>query len=257
MSIGNRGQTVTLRDQVTSPVNIYFADELTTPTLLTTPGVVNGKTVDVADSTGFVIGCRIGVFSGVTGDNRFFFAYVTNVVSNTIHFNEPLDFAFKVGSFAVCLDRRLNVDGSVTPRTFSVRGPGIGSPLSFEVTKIMVVMTTDNPIALNKFGDIPGDLANGLVFRVKNAEIHNIATIRSNLEFEAVMPPLKIYAATNPVFGIDGLSCIWEISGQENLGVAIELEPGDEFQAIVQDDLSSILDLAILAQGHVNFIGGP
>jgi hypothetical protein len=255
MEIGNRGQTTKIIDQVTPPVNIFFSKQIAGPATVTVQGVIDSHSIAIDSATGCVIGKRIGIFSGVTGDNRFFFADITNIIGNVVYFNEPLDFEFKVGSFAICLDRHMNVDGSTTPQIFEVRGPGEGSPLEFELTKIQIAMLTEDPVSLSKFGDIVDGLPMGLVIRQKNEIYHNIITIKSNLEFNVTMDDFEMYQATNPVFGVDGLSCCYKFAGPENQGVAIKLGPGDSVQAIVQDNLLTLLDFAMLGQGHVNYVG--
>ena len=39
-------------------------------------------------------------------------------------------------------------------------------------------------------------------------------------------------------------------SGQDKLGVALRLNPGEDLQLIIQDDLRGLTSIEILAEGH-------
>ena len=61
------------------------------------------------------------------------------------------------------------------------------------------------------------------------------------------------YLATNPQQGQDGFLFRLTFAGMNKLGVAIRLNPGEDLQFLVQDDLSGITVLEVTAEGHVVF----
>ena len=240
---------VFVQDQTTPNFYLFFNQAKTTPTTLTSAVAIGDNSFVVASATGWAVGDYAGVFYGA--ENRYFFANVLAVSGTTITVNIPFDYAFPVGAFAIPTNKNLAVDGSVTPQVFSLRGAGTGSDLTVDVTRIMIRMVTDGAPDLTKLGDIVGGVTNGVVIRRVDGDYRNLFGFRNNAGLGIVAYDLTFYDASNPAQGQNGLLARCTFSGQEKTGVAVRLAPGEELQAVIQDDLTDIIQFNIMAQGHI------
>jgi hypothetical protein len=244
----NGGLAINVQDQHTPIIIAYMNNEEASSTLATNPTVINDLSFDVVDATGFTIGGYLSIFS--VPDNRFYLASILNIVSNTITVDTPLDFAYPVGSFVTSGNRNMNVDGSTTPVIYGLRNTEEAIGSAFDITRIMFVCLTESSIDLSKFGDIADGLTNGIVLRKKDGEIRNIFNVKTNGELKNMMYDFDISASTNPQQGQDGFVGRLTFSGQSKMGVTLRLEPGEDMQIIIQDDLTSLTRFAIIAEGH-------
>ncbi len=263
-NVGKSSLDVSVQDQTTTMFDFYFVNIQSTPTTLlsaitTVDPTTFVYTFDVVESADMSVGDLIGIFKDSTIE-RFFFAEIL-VISQptgnaTITVNTPLDFNFPAGSTVAAFNRNMNADGSSTPVIYQVEiGPA--SDEFIHINRIMMQMETSTAISLDKFGNL-ASLTNGIIFRIVNSEdiIQNIWTIKNNAEFALHAYDWMPYAANNPIFGQDGMSWRYSISGPSKHGVVIELQPGDKLQVVIQDDLNSaqssaqITEFFMLAEGH-------
>jgi hypothetical protein len=245
----NGGIPVNVQDQTTPPFDFYFTRGLTAPTTLSANTSINSHTLVVADATGFAIGSYIGLFSGASLENRYYFGTVLNVVGSTLTVDSPLDFAFQSGDPILTVSRDLNVDGSGTPLIYSIQGGGTGSTLEVDITRIMIIMTCSSAIDLDLFGNLAA-LTRGLVMRRRDGETRNIWNIKQNKDFALIAYDYTPFTSANPAQGVDGLKCRYTFAGQDKHGVAVRLGANESLDIIVQDDLRLISSLQIMGQGH-------
>ena len=239
---------VNVQDQTTRPIGFYFSEILIPPTTTAALTAVEDKSVTLTSTAGCNVGDYFALFSG----DRYFFAEITSLPGgNVVDVDTPLDFAFPIGSTAACFSRDLNVDGSISTRVFTVEVGGSGTS-SIDITRLNFLLETATAPELSDFGDIAGGLAEGLVIRRVDGVTENIETIKNNGQFAIVAGGDLVPFDTGGIFGgVEGFTVRSTFSGQEKRGVAIRLNPGDELQILVQDDLSSLLQFQVVAQGHV------
>lgn len=241
----NGGVPVNIQDQTTPPFALFFAKELAPATTLSANTAIDDVSIVVTDPAGFAPGVYIGVFSGVSGEERYYFAEVLTVVTNTLGLDTPLDFAFESGDPAIALTRDLDVDGSTTPVVFSLAGSGM---VPIDVTRIMITMQTVTTPDLASFGDITA-LGDGIVLRRVDGDIRNIWNIKRNMDFANLAYDLQFYSSIGQ--GADGLTCRYTFAGQDKHGVAVRLEYGESLQLIIQDNLTGLSQFRIIAEGHL------
>lgn len=246
----NGNVQVVLQDQATPPIDLYFVQANGPPTVSTADTTINGTSIEVVSTANILPGDYLGVFSGNPATARFFFAEVLSVVSQVVNVDTPFDFVYEAGSFVQSLNRDMDVDGSTTPEIFDVRASSPTNILTVDITRIMVSMTCNSAVDLNKFGDLTA-LTNGIVLRKVDGDYRNIWNVKTNNDFSNLAFDLKIYSASNPVQGIDGLSCRYSFAGQEKHGVALRLEPGEKLELINPANLTGLTSFRIIAQGHV------
>lgn len=238
---------VNVQDQTTNVLIGYMSDEHASTTIAAT-GAINDLEIQVADATDFVAGDYLSIFS--VPDNRVYLASILSVAGSTVNLDTPLDFAFPIGSFVTAGNRNMNVDGSVTPVVYGLRNTDEAIGTAFDITRLIFTMTTDAAVDLSKFGDIAGGLTRGVVMRKKDGVYANIFNVKTNGELANIMYDVTIESASNPAQGQNGLIGRLTFGGQSKIGVVVRLEPGEDIQLIVQDDLSDLLSFGIIAEGH-------
>lgn len=240
---------VNVQDQTSRPVDLFFAKGIGTPTTLTVATGKDDKTVTVASVTDISIGDYLGIFSGISGEGKFYFGEVLGIAGLVLTLDTPLDTVFDIGDPVIGTTRDLNVDGSTTAQTYSVQAGGVTSTIDVDITRIMFKIITLNPPEFSMFGDIVGGLINGCVLRRNNGVTENIFNVKTNGEIANLMYDLTFYDQ-NKIQGVNGIVARMTFAGQNKHGVAIRLCPGDYLDFIIQDNLSSLLSFRLIAEGH-------
>ena len=245
----NGGITVNIQDQTSVPVDFFFTQIKGIPTTVAIQTAIDDYTVTVTSAANCSIGDYVGIFNADNStNNRAYFGTILSISGNNITLDTPIDFEFQVGDTFACFTRNLNVDGSTTRQIFSVQ-VGSGATQSIDITRLMVSFITDTKVDLSKFGDLTS-LNNGLVLRRKDGVIHNIWNIKNNGELANLCFDYSPYSSTNPNQGQDGAKFRYTFAGQDKHGVAVRLEPGDELQLLIQDDLTGLQQFRVIAEGH-------
>jgi len=246
---------INIQDQHT-PIVIAKFSQTHDSTTLASPTVINDRTINITNASGFVVGDYITLFNPEAV--RFSLFTATGVSGNIITLDTPLDFNYSVGTFVDAGITNLAVDGSITPQIFGLRGSGApeGVELSFDVTRIIFTMITTDPIDLSLFGDLT-ELDNGLVLRKRDGVYNNIFNVKSNREVANMLFDFTPYVATNPSHGENGYIARMTFGGQSKMGVTIRLDTGDDLEMLVQDALneiqgsSQIIIFEVIAEGHI------
>ncbi len=87
--------------------------------------------------------------------------------------------------------------------------------------------------------------------RSRNGRIKNIFNVKSNGEIDGITLDWKPYSALTPVQGQHGFTARLTFTGQDKIGVAIRLPIGEDLEVWIQDDLTGITSLRIMAEGHI------
>lgn len=243
---------VNIQDQTTTPFEFFFTKVKGIPTSVAVDVAPIGPTtliydIDVVSAEGCVPGDYFGLFNSDDPlGNRAYFGTIQEVNGNVITLDTPLDHEFKIGDTAACFDRELTVDGSETPQIFSVQVGG-NATQSIDITRFMISIYTSSSVDLSSFGDLP-KLENGLVLRRTDGVINNLWNVKDNGELANITFDFDIYTAIGQ--GQDGCKFRNTYAGQDKHGVAIRLSPGDELQLVIQDDLTSLDQFRVIAEGH-------
>ena len=243
---GANVREVHIQDQHSAAV-VALMSTLEQETLLTDAVAIDDHDIVVDTVTGFTVGKYVSVFDIVS--NRFYLGFIISVNVNTLTMDTPLDFAFPSGSFVTAGDTNMGVDGSVTPVIFGLRNTDQAIGTAFDITRIMISCLADSAVTLAKFGNIDA-LTNGVVFRKKDGKHQNIFNAKTNDDLKNLMFDFDITSAQNPQQGEDGFHGRFTFGGQNRVGVVIRLEPGEDVQLIVQDDLTGLSAFNIIAEGH-------
>jgi hypothetical protein len=239
-------------------VGFYFTEpEGTPPNALLNPVAIDDTTITLSSAVTLPVGTTIGIFSGGSGENRFYFGNLTTVATATatLLLDAPLDFAFSAGDTVIFLSREMNVDASgaaVNERDFEVN-VGATSGLEIDIHRItgtMIVATQPND---GLFGDLPS-LLNGMTFSRKNGIIKNTFTVHNNDEIAIEGFDLIYTDRTTP-------STVWGVrfritfGGEDKRGTVFRLRSGEGLRIKLRDDISGLVSFRVQAQGHIRSTG--
>lgn len=240
---------VNIQDQHTPSLFVNF-NKIKVNTTLSVDAIKDTYYFNVIDSTGMAIGDYLIVFNATS--NRYGFFIILNIAVNLITVDRLIDFAYPAGSNVDAAIKNLNVDGSSMPQIFGIRGIETGNevPTSIDITKIIFECIATSAVDLEKFGNLTA-LTRGLLLRKRDGTTINAFNLKSNGEIAGINGNWIPYASTNPVQGVDGFISVLTLAGQQNIGVTQRLNPGEDLEFIVQDDLTGLTKLAIIAEGHV------
>lgn len=234
--------------------DVHFHQETGDETALTVVASVGDRSITVSDTSGFSVGGHILVQSASPAPKAFFADIVSVGNATQLTVNVPVDAEFPVGAEVVGVTHDMNIDGSTTPQVFKVRGFGSNGDLGFKlnVTRVMLMMTTSGSPVFTSFGDIAGGLDNGLLLRLtEDADNHNMWVAKTNADIALLSYDLTPYTAGG-FFSVNGLSARNSYAGESKHGSVIEVEPGENLELMVQDDLSSIVTFKAMIQGYIS-----
>lgn len=234
-------RTLTGNEPVNNPLLQSFAIAKGYQTTLSATATPNTYQIPVADNTPFLAGDKIIAFAG---SGEFSSYKVTGKTGSTILLlDRPVDYPSPAGTPVVALSDNMNVDGSVTPKIFSIRA---GSTRGMQFTRILFAIGCTNEPDYAKFGDLPA-LTNGITFRIAHNDgtYKNLGNIKSNGELGAVAYDTTLYLVSKN-FNTNGVSSRLTFT---NFSGVIELDKNEELQAIVRDNLSTLLSVRITPEG--------
>jgi len=239
---------VNLQDQTTDPVVVPF-NRKDGSTFITEATVQDSSFLVVDDTTGLGISDYLVIYSGAIG--RFSQMIIDTVSNDTVFVNTPFDVAYPDSSFLDFGVSEMAVDGSSTRQIFGVRGVSPDTVgISLDITRIIFTIICTTAPEFTDFGDIPDGLPKGLVLRTRNNRWFNIFTVKTNQGLAALMYDIHVYEG-DKVFNTNTITGRLTFAGQNKIGVAIRLAPGEDLEFIVQDNLSSLISFKVVAEGHI------
>lgn len=235
--------SIYLADQTTEIIDVYACQTINAITLSESV-TIDTKTCKLTAWHSVVVG-NIICFKQ---DSHFFQAKVINVSTNDITLDRPFDFAFTTSSNLVRSTNNMNVDWSVTPQIFKVTP--IWTTVKFDITRIILMITDWTAMDSWTFWWIPA-LTNWITIRKKDWVYKNIFNSKTNWDFSLHCDIVE-YDSKAPSWQY-WIKILRRFSWQENNWVTIRLDPNnnDEFQIIIQDNLTWLINFNCVVQWHV------
>jgi|14BtaG_2_1085337.scaffolds.fasta_scaffold00580_8 hypothetical protein len=225
----------------------FFFGRLDDATTLSAQADAEDMTLTLADTTGFVDGTVIGVFSATDPDVFYLGTQIGAPAGSVVTLDTPVDQALPSGSAVAGVTTNMAVDGSSTTQVFQIGPVAAASTQVVNILRIMGTMLDSTAMDDGKFGGISA-LTNGCVLRHNNDVIQNIWNVKTNADLALLCYDLR-YADKAPG-GQFGLNFRNTYGGQNTHGVVIALQPGDTLELLVQDDLTGLDQFKMMAQGH-------
>lgn len=236
------------QDQTTQFDDLFFTQAIGVPTTLTADTIFDSEAetfsriMIVASIANISIGDFVFVFSGISGEERFYSGTVLAISTLTLTMDNPFDFIFSSGDTVVSSTKDMNIDASGTPQIYEIRAGGAGSTREFDITRILMKNLSDTAVDLSKFGDIVGGVTNGLLLRDKLSEsvYKNKWNIKTNGDMALLAYDWAPFAATNPVQGQDGFRWRYSINGMDKHGVVKRIGTNKSLQILLQDNFLTL-----------------
>jgi hypothetical protein len=239
---------VNVQDQTTSPILLPLAQQLGLAHL-TADAIPNSFEVTVDDVTDATVGDHFRIIN--SDADRYYHGTILAIDTLTLTLDTQIDFAYISGSEVTYSNINMAVNGSVTPVHFHLRTGSPSIPSSADITRIIMVCECTAAVDLSTFGDIAGGLTRGLVFRKQEDGVtNNILNVKSSYDMVSLAYDFIVAAATNPVQGQNGFSWRLTFGGQEKIGVVLRVSQYGQLGMVVQDNLSSLLNLRCVVEGH-------
>lgn len=245
---------VSVQDPTTDTLILPLAQVLIDDITVTVEAVREDTEINVSSIVGVNLGDHIRIFDTSGGSNRYYNGTVLSLATGIIGLDSPIDFEYPVGGQVTISNINMAVDGSVTPVHFHLRTGTPSIPNSIDITRMIMVCTCDGAVDLNKFGDITDGLDKGIVFRVMNdteGSLRNVYNVKTNADLALLAFDWSPYVASNPSQGINGFAWRLTFGSQGKIGVVIRVDQFGQLGMIVQDDLSDLISLFCIVEGHV------
>jgi hypothetical protein len=244
----NGAVDVSLQDQTTDPIISNF-NRIDGSTTLSDNTEIDESFIIVADTTGAGNSELIFIFNPVL--LRFSKMSMLSINEDTVFVDTPLDVEYPIGSFVDFTTIEMAVDADTTSQTFGLRGVS-PSPvgITVDITRIIFTIIMTTAPEFTDFGDIADGLTNGLILRKRDGRNFNIFNIKTNQELVGLMYDMRVYEG-DKVFNTNAITGRLTFGGQSKIGVVIRLNPGEDLEFIIQDDLTSLISMRIIAEGHI------
>ena len=250
---GNSAKAPAGANKLKIPIDNHFIQQndiaTTTAAIVVVGDNTAGRQIQVTDPSSFSVDDVVVM----TSPGNIYFGLVLVVAADLLTCDSLIPFAFPSGSVIQSFTRDLNVDGSVTPQRFTIFGSGAPN-VQINLTRLVLTALTTDPVDLSKFGDIIGGLTNGMMLQGIPAGVippSNNWNVKTNADLENLTGgDFKVAAATNPAQGQDGFNARYTYGGPDKHDAIPPINIGDRIDLIIQDNLTTILQLLMLFAGN-------
>jgi hypothetical protein len=241
---GTMGVPTFIQDQTTFPLDLWFLERLNDATIAVDT-VLGAASFTATAGHGIVDGNVIEINNTTT----FIQAIVTNVATNVITIDQPINHVYLAASQLIVSNKNMNVLGTQgSPRIFTI-APEVGQKGDF--TRIISTLSDASAMDFTTFGG-QSALANGCVLRLKLAggDFFNLFNWKTNGEF--IVRAFDHSFQTKIGGGEHSFTARSTWGGQSKRGVVLRVEGTrlEELQILVQDNLTGLTDFNMVAQGH-------
>lgn len=248
---GGKDLNVAVQDQTTDPL-IFRFNKITNSTTLASAITLFDRQITLADATGVAAGSYLIIFNKTL--NKSMTCSVVGIGSSPIiDIDRPADYAFPSGSDVDITIVSMNQNGTLAEQVFGIRGADRPNsiPISIDINELRLFAITATVPTLVDFGDLTA-LTNGILIRKRiSGGYKNIENPKSNSEILGAFGNWTPYIGTNPGIGINGFVGILKFNGQNNHGVAIRLDPGDDIEIVFNENLTGLTLFESVVIGHV------
>lgn len=234
------------------PVNTHFTTDLANTTTVTPASVAGATQIDVADTTGFVVGRTITIVDGVTQEiNGAIVTVVAAGAPGTLTLDRPLDFPYPIGAIVSQVDEDISSIVGTLAAPISYRlAPPAGE--IWHILRVLISSTFATAADDSKLGNISGGVVNGIVLR-QNLAIGNrtITNWKTNADMKRDMFDLTYTDRAGGGGGGSqyGMNGRWTFKAVDFVPELVG-DDGDFMEFLVQDDLTSLGTFEVHGQGH-------
>jgi hypothetical protein len=241
---------VNLQDQATRPFDIRINEIVSTDYNLSNNATIDSYDINLTSTVGLSVGDSLAILEQ-NGIPHIYFGEIQSILSNTVTMDSPIPYKFESGVASVFeFNDDLNVDGSVNAQVFSVVNV---FEVPVDIVRFMFYCTSGTEMDDGRFCEIESPaLSRGIVLRKKlvDGSYINYWTIKNNGDWGELAFDTSYTDKGKQPDEIYSFSSRLTYGGQSKHGVVIRLEPGEEIQLLVQDDLTEIPSMHLMVEGH-------
>lgn len=218
-----------------------------TATTLTATATAGTNTISVTSTAGISIGTSLKIFNTIQTAAELKFPTVLAIAGLDLTLDHPLDNSFAAGDFVLPTAITMNVLGTLaSPVIFKVGPPAL--PVEYHVVRILVTMTDNTAGDMGTFGGMAA-LTNGIVFRVRRGgQFITLGVWRRNEDLTSSLFNVNFDSRAGGG-GTYGVSASLDLAALRAV-IALDGVAGDRLEILVQDNLTGLLSLKVIAQGH-------
>lgn len=238
---GSKAVKVFIQDQASVILDCYMTQQLASVTLALDT-IADTQTITLTGGHGTTAGEFINLGEGA----NFSQFEVISVATDVLTLDSLMDIVYTTSATVERASPDMNVDGSSTPVIFRI-APITGQEI--DVTRCIFNIEDTAQMDFETFGS-GAALTNGCFLRLHNGTINNIFNWKTNGQF--INRSFDHDFLTNIGNSNRGFTARTTFAGASKRGVTIRLvgADGDEFQVIVQDNLTAQDEIRMVAQGH-------
>lgn len=246
------------QDNTAEIADLLLVKVLDSVTLLSTANP-NDIEIDV-ETTGHVPAA--GEWICLKEEEEFFQAEILSqalIAGNqyTLQLDSPIDSAFSTAGGCSITQPNMATSSTgtrATPDIFTITpaGPGVTTNVQWDIARILVDMEYTTEGDDSSFGDLT-PLTNGVVIRTKrNGVFHNLFNFKTNGDFKRRAFDRDYNQKTKQAAAYT-VQFRRSFNGPDKNGVVIRLgaTAGDQFQFLIQDNISALTHMFCVVQGHV------
>jgi hypothetical protein len=225
---------------------VYFHENLTTLGL-STAQVIDNTVINLDSLTSVVA----GQLFCMKESNRYYQGKILSVSTATtsITLDTPIDYAYSTSADVHNANFNMAIDASSTQAIFHIAPP---STAKWDITRIIFYIEAASTTMNDTLFGTSTAVVNGVVVRHVNSQTYNIFNVKSNGEFAQRAFDRTYNTDGRAGTGISSVIIRRTFNGPEKNGVVIRIDGnlGDEFQILLNDNISANSDFYALAQGH-------
>jgi hypothetical protein len=234
----------------TELVNIHFSRDLGNADPIASAVTAGDSVISVTDSTKFAPLDRVTVAEdSVKESNTIIVRASSGAPLHQLTLDRPIENNYTTAA----LVREISTDLSLGNGT-------IASPVIYQIappvsevwhikTLSLTMVDGANP-AIELFSGITA-LLNGLVIRSEGTTKRNLINIKKNEDLREYFGGTEIDIQQKTAGGDWMITGLWKIADHYGAIVRLDGAAGDSLQAIIQDNLTAITDIELVAQGHL------
>ena len=231
-------------DVHTIPVNQYFHRLTGVESPLAVAASSQDRDIVVDDATNFNVGDSIQINEGITNTT---FPIIKSIAVNTLTLDRLIDVGILIDTDIKVVAINLGINATPGAPVIFALTPPPGE--IWHITRILPTLTHSLGGDLSLFGDLAA-LANGVIIRAKvSGQYGTFTNWKRALDIKKDMYDVEFdsRALGTGKFGTSGRGSFSRI----DVGVRLNGDNGDQLEAVIQDNLSTLDNFNLNGQGHI------
>lgn len=230
-------------------VNRYLHYHTTTTTTISTANVVDATQIEVADTTGFIVGNSLHINTGSVETTHPSITGVTPGTPGILILDRPLDKVHEIGDEVTnaIIDLASQIGSLATPQIYWA-GPEPGNV--WHISNLTLAMGHSSAGDFGLFGNLT-KLTNGVVLRARvSGNYGTLTNWKTNGDINVDTGEVSFHLRSGGG-GTHGTSANGAFKNRTGAVLRLDGDNNDRFEVYVQDDLTGLFFWNMKVQGHL------